>query len=285
VRSSAKFLPPAKLRKLRTSEQVAAVCYRLRGTDIEFLLVRTRGGRWTFPKGGAEPGLSHAQAAALEAFEEAGVHGHMEEASFARYVSRGEKKANRAGVAVRAFLCKVSRQVQPEESKRKPTWFSPQNTKRKLKERRPARDGAEFARVVDRATGRIKSFVRKTAILPPEIQERDALQVVAFEASEVRLPILQQSLFQSFAGIQRNQSWNSRVGLPVNAHFHRMSQADLLNDAELIQTSSKNTTRLLQAPRTVPVLAHVVEIDKPHGRQDKAKISTKRTRRNRPTID
>src|SRR5258706_7336546 len=70
--------PPSKhfrlshVRKLRECEQVAAVCYRVRGTEIEFLLVRTGSGHWTFPKGGVEPGLTHAQAAALEAFEEAG---------------------------------------------------------------------------------------------------------------------------------------------------------------------------------------------------------------------
>src|SRR5271165_1266871 len=83
-----KFFRLSQLRKLRGCDQVAAVCYRVRRSDIEFLLVRTNSGHWTFPKGKAEPGLTHAQAAALEAFEEAGVHGRMEEASFARYVRR-----------------------------------------------------------------------------------------------------------------------------------------------------------------------------------------------------
>ena len=57
-----------------TRSLVAAVCFRILSTEIEFLLVRTRRGRWTFPKGGTEPGLTHAQSAALEALEEAGVH-------------------------------------------------------------------------------------------------------------------------------------------------------------------------------------------------------------------
>src|SRR5712692_9288681 len=87
-RLSAKFLRLAHLRRLRGCEQVAAECYRVRGSDIELLLVQTRKGRWTFPTGSAMPGLTHAQAAALEAFEEAGVHGRMEEASFARYIHR-----------------------------------------------------------------------------------------------------------------------------------------------------------------------------------------------------
>ena len=35
--------------------QVAAICYRRRGTPIEFLLVNTNGGnKWTFPKGSTE---------------------------------------------------------------------------------------------------------------------------------------------------------------------------------------------------------------------------------------
>ena len=68
---SAKFVRLAELRRLKKCEQVAAVCYRVRMGVIEFLLVQTGKGRWIFPKGGVEPGLTHAQAAALEAFEEA----------------------------------------------------------------------------------------------------------------------------------------------------------------------------------------------------------------------
>src|SRR5260221_11869080 len=73
-----KFLRLSKLRRLRETEQVAAVCYHMRGADIEFLLVQTGGGRWIFPKGCVEAGFTHAQAAAIEAFEEAGVHGRIE---------------------------------------------------------------------------------------------------------------------------------------------------------------------------------------------------------------
>ena len=75
-----------------------------------------------FPKGHAEPGLSHAQAAALEAFEEAGVHGRMEEISFTRYVRR--KRAGRSATnpwsnrdkeaRVNAHLCEVLRLGAPQ---------------------------------------------------------------------------------------------------------------------------------------------------------------------------
>src|SRR5450755_3163309 len=129
--SAAKFVRLAELRKLKECDQVAAVCYRLGGDGIEFLLVRTRKGRWIFPKGSAEPGLTHAQAAALEAFEEAGVHGRIAEASFTRYIRR-KRRGSRVSVTsdsqneigTSAHLCEVLRLVQPQESDRNPTWFS-----------------------------------------------------------------------------------------------------------------------------------------------------------------
>ena len=83
VDTSAKV--PATVTASEKAQQVAAVCYRIRKRGIEFLLIQTRGGRWIFPKGGVESGLTHAQSAALEAFEEAGVHGRMEEIPFTRY--------------------------------------------------------------------------------------------------------------------------------------------------------------------------------------------------------
>ncbi len=121
----------------RKCQQVAAVCYRIRGSGIEFLLVQTRGGRWTFPKGGVEPGLTHAQAAALEAYEEAGVHGRMEEVSFTRYVRRkGSGSSSAIEVGVSAHLCEVLRLGPPQEFNRNRTWFSAEKAKRRLREER-----------------------------------------------------------------------------------------------------------------------------------------------------
>jgi 8-oxo-dGTP pyrophosphatase MutT (NUDIX family) len=157
--SSAKFFQLEHLQRLRGSEQVAAVCYRVRKSGIEFLLVQTRGGRWTFPKGGAELGLTHAQAAALEAFEEAGVHGRIEEASFARYVRRKRGEARDAApveTVVNAHLCEVLWLDPPQEVNRNPTWFSAEKAKRRLQEDRPEDFGAELVRVVEQAASRIQ---------------------------------------------------------------------------------------------------------------------------------
>lgn len=154
--ASAKFFRLEHLRQLRGSEQVAAVCYRVRKSGIEFLLVQTRGGRWIFPKGSAEPGLTHAQAAALEAFEEAGVHGRIEEASFTQYVRRKKGlDATFVETVVNVHLCEVLWLDPPQEVGRNPTWFSVEKTKRRLAEDRSAEFGEELVRVVERAVSRI----------------------------------------------------------------------------------------------------------------------------------
>ncbi len=193
---------------MRGCEQVAAVCFRIRANEIEFLLVQTRGGRWTFPKGSAEVGLTHAQAAALEAFEEAGVHGRMEEVSFARYVrrkragnsaSKSMEKSAGNELAVNAHLCEVLRLGAPQESDRNPTWFSVEKAKRRLREARKPGYAAELARVVDLAATRIQRLRRGNGLAPdrprldgpklekpkfdrhkPDLHKEDALQKVHF---------------------------------------------------------------------------------------------------------
>jgi 8-oxo-dGTP pyrophosphatase MutT (NUDIX family) len=164
---SVKFLRLAQLRKLRRCEQVAAICFRVRGSDIEFLLVQTRKGRWIFPKGGAEPGLTHAQAAALEAFEEAGVHGRMEEASFTHYVQRKRGRMRRVTeLSVSAHLCEVLRLVPPPELNRNPTWFSAGKAKRRLRDDRAPDHGTDLARVIERAVTRIERLRRAPGAKP-----------------------------------------------------------------------------------------------------------------------
>jgi 8-oxo-dGTP pyrophosphatase MutT (NUDIX family) len=195
---TAEFVRLSQLRKLRECAQVAAVCYRMRGGKIEFLLVRTRGsGRWTFPKGSAEPGLTHAEAAALEAFEEAGVHGRIEEASFARYgrrTSRGgiSKGSGEKEVAVNAHLCEVLRLSIPQESGRNRTWFSVKDARQRLLEGRRSGEGSAFVRVVDKAVARIRRLHAATDIgdrrqddqPQPDALQKDALRKVRFDFAE-----------------------------------------------------------------------------------------------------
>jgi 8-oxo-dGTP pyrophosphatase MutT (NUDIX family) len=193
--ASHRFVRLAQLRKLSECEQVAAVCYRLNEGAIEFLLVQTRGsGRWTFPKGHAESGLTLAQAAAMEAFEEAGVHGRIEETSFAQYIRRkdfAESSTKSAGsaVMVTAYLCEVLRLATPKESNRKRTWFSVKDSRRCLRGGRTAQEGVAFARVIERAVARIRRLHGGTGNQTQKdgrhrSAPQDALQKVCFEAIE-----------------------------------------------------------------------------------------------------
>ena len=190
---SVKSVRVSQLCKLSECKKAAAVCYRLRHGAIEFLLVQTRRSRrWTFPKGSTEPGLSHAQAAAMEAFEEAGVHGRIEEVSFTRYVCRkpGAVKTSEVsserGVAVSAHLCQVLRLSKPKESGRNRSWFSIQDTKRRLREGRKSGDADEFTRVVQRAVARIRQLSSEIESgfdrLRAESLGEPALRKVRFEA-------------------------------------------------------------------------------------------------------
>jgi 8-oxo-dGTP pyrophosphatase MutT (NUDIX family) len=144
-----RFMSPPRL------EQVAAVCYRVGESGIEFLLIRSRKGRWTFPKGSVEPGWTGGQAAALEAFEEAGVHGCVEELPFARYFKRGRSRFGKSELTVHAHLCEVLLLATPQEPDRNPTWFPAEQAKRRLEEQRRPEKAAKLASVVDRAVVRI----------------------------------------------------------------------------------------------------------------------------------
>lgn len=57
-------------------QQSAAVPFRVKGGNLEVLLVTTRSGKgWTIPKGFIEPGMTPVESACKEAAEEAGVRG------------------------------------------------------------------------------------------------------------------------------------------------------------------------------------------------------------------
>ncbi len=187
---------------LRKREQAAAVCYRSGKCGLEFLLVRTRSGRWTFPKGSLVPGTTYAQSAALEAFEEAGVHGRIEMTAFARYTRRNSAKAIQS-IIVRAFLCEVIRLSKPQERKRHRTWFSAEKAKLCLQEGRAPNFGAELVAVVDRAVARVHRL-RSANEEETGRPGNDALFKVCLEAPYAALPREAHSI-HAVAGYLRHQ--------------------------------------------------------------------------------
>lgn len=68
------------------SRQVGAIPYAYVDGRMAVLLVTSRrSGRWIFPKGAIEPNVTAAESAALEAFEEAGVLGEIEQTPIGHY--------------------------------------------------------------------------------------------------------------------------------------------------------------------------------------------------------
>ena len=140
--------------------QVAAVCFRRRGAAVEFLLVNTNSGnKWTFPKGSAEARLSHSQAAEREAAEEAAAYGSIEPRHFHLYIHSKGVFWQPAGVqefVVKAFLMEIhERRDGEEEPQRNPTWFTPEEAKKKLAKGREVKYARETEVVIDRALERI----------------------------------------------------------------------------------------------------------------------------------
>ncbi len=135
---------------------VAAVCYRRQANGkVEFLLVRTRAGRWTFPKGGVDGDLTDAIAAAREAHEEAGVRGQVEPLAFTCYMHY--KNDSAAPHSVNAHLCKVVHLETPREIFRTPRWFSAERAKMRLGEERPSFYAEQLERVIDQAVRRVQA--------------------------------------------------------------------------------------------------------------------------------
>jgi 8-oxo-dGTP pyrophosphatase MutT (NUDIX family) len=141
--------------------QVAAVCFRRQGLDVEFLLVNTNGGgKWTFPKGDPDSSLSHSKAAEREAWEEAGVQGAIGPRHFHLYIhSKGVfwKPPGVREFVIKAFLLEVDHIGQPDEPTRNPTWFSPDDAKKILAKGREVKYARELQAVIDRAMEHINT--------------------------------------------------------------------------------------------------------------------------------
>ena len=161
--------------------QVAAICYRRRGSAIEFLLVNTNGGnKWTFPKGSTDPRLSHSQAAEREAAEEAGAIGTIEPRHFHLYLHSKGVFWQAGGVqelVVKAFLMEIHQMRRPDESNRKPTWVSPDEAKRRLGKGREIKYVRELEAVIDRALERIQHHSELWGAYPNARTSRSAASV------------------------------------------------------------------------------------------------------------
>lgn len=123
-------IPATAAPQVQLQLQVAALCYRLRRHGkLQMLLVTSRDtGRWILPKGWPIPGLSHAESALREAWEEAGVR----PADLGRLVGRYHYDKRLVDgsllpcvVLIHAIEVRKTENRYPERGQRRRKWLSP----------------------------------------------------------------------------------------------------------------------------------------------------------------
>lgn len=111
------------------ARQVAALPWRTAGGGIEVLLVTSRETRrWVVPKGWPMRGRSAPQAAAREAFEEAGVEGNVSTKVLGQFsYDKRLRDGQSLHVTVELFALRVKLQHAdwPEKGQRVARWFHP----------------------------------------------------------------------------------------------------------------------------------------------------------------
>ena len=113
--------------------QSGVIPYRMADGKPEVLLVTSvRRGRWVIPKGVIERHLTAAESACKEAWEEAGVRGHVVGRSIGSY--EYSKWGGTCSVAV--FLMEVETEEDdwPERKERRRKWHSPKKAAKKVEE-------------------------------------------------------------------------------------------------------------------------------------------------------
>ncbi|PID37095.1 MAG: NUDIX hydrolase [Rhodobacterales bacterium] len=122
-------------RDLRT--QFGALPFRVVKGQVEVLMVTTRTtGRWILPKGWPIDGQTPAEAAATEAFEEAGVEGKAFQQPIGFYAYSKAHEGDDLPIFVAIFPLRVKKihADWPEKSQRKRKWMRPKKAAKLVSE-------------------------------------------------------------------------------------------------------------------------------------------------------
>ena len=113
---------------LKKHRQVAALpCRRTAEGHLEVCLVTSREtGRWVIPKGWPMAGKTNWEAAATEAYEEAGLRGKMESSPLGSYPYWKRKSDHFVLIETVVYLMRVDKQMRkwPERSERTRRWMT-----------------------------------------------------------------------------------------------------------------------------------------------------------------
>ena len=124
-------------RKTDIRAQFAALCWRIVDDKVEICLVtsRTRG-RWILPKGWPMHKQTPAAAAAMEAYEEAGLRGEVLDICLGIYSYIKPLGNVNAPIVAMVYPVHVTDVLSdwPEKHQRKRKWFSPKKAAKKLEE-------------------------------------------------------------------------------------------------------------------------------------------------------
>lgn len=120
------------------SFQVAALCWRRSRKGVRVLLVTSRdSGRWVIPKGWPMRRRTMPEAAAREAWEEAGVKGEIRPVSLGLYTYRKVLDSGEilpCAVIVYPLEVQVMVRHYPEYGQRSTKWFSPHKAAERVRE-------------------------------------------------------------------------------------------------------------------------------------------------------
>jgi 8-oxo-dGTP pyrophosphatase MutT (NUDIX family) len=140
-------MPKAKSKRSRAATsspgqpprlQVAALCWRRSAKGLKVLLITSRDtGRWVIPKGWPMRHRTEPEAAAREAFEEAGLRGAVSPRSLGVYTYHKALGAGRwIPCVVRVYPLEAREMLQafPETGQRRAKWFEPEKAARRVDE-------------------------------------------------------------------------------------------------------------------------------------------------------
>lgn len=125
-----------KTGKVPVFPQSAALCYRIEhGRPVVLLITTRRSRRWIIPKGWLIAGLTSAETATQEAWEEAGVIGHCGAQSLGSFTYLKNRRNKGAALClVDVFPLRVHSVSSdfPEKGERKRKWCSPKSAASKV---------------------------------------------------------------------------------------------------------------------------------------------------------
>ena len=162
--------------------QVAAVCYRLNGPSVEFLLVNTSSGKWTFPKGRLCPSLSPSEKRRARSLGRRGVRAELKRAISAITLipnAHWDTILLPVKFALLRFFWKSTGLKIPRKAAAIQAGFSAHQARKRLAEGRPSPYSSQIAKMIDAAVDRLAVKSRKQAEILMRMQGRRRLALSA----------------------------------------------------------------------------------------------------------